>query len=1155
MQTNRSRLLPLLVLLASISLPAAAASLRTHAEAAIALHARSTSDVAFDESGRVTDASHIRIARGVQAEAIGSSAVALRAVAPLLFGDVTPDLRVERINESLTGTHVLYRQYVDGLPVVDGGVWADADGDGDIVELHNRVASDSAGHLSPIVSSDPAAAFIAAHRVRSRERVIVNAGGVARRAWRVIVADRALEPWAHYLDANTGEWLRSDALFYNAQGRVFDVNPVAQLNAPSLQDGNDAAGAVPEAAYSTVELPELAPSGMLSGPNVRIVDDELPSTAHADAAASLMFDRSQPQFEEVNAYFQIDRAQRYLQSLGYVGSRGVVAYPLPVDAHAANGTDNSYYLPSSISGRGELYFGDGGTDDAEDPDIMLHEFGHAIQDWIAPGAFGGESSGQPRALGEGFGDYWSFSSTYEKTIASGRDAFCIADWDARCGSDDPSEQCSYAPLADCLRRVDGSKTMADYLLRNSSGTEHQNGEIWSSALREIFMALTRQYGLTAGKRMADTIVIEGHFGTPPNPTFAAMGRKLLDADRLLNGAANAAVICSAMTSRGILAAADCNLAPHGELTAFQSGDAARAIPDNDSAGIVSTLTIADPRSIDAIYVSVDAVHPIRGDLRIVLTAPDGTRITLQDVSNDKSPDLHVTYGLDAQPLQSLDVLHGKAANGTWTLTVSDVNIFDTGYLARWGLLIHFVGDTATSTRPVSAATRRVISGVAHAIGAAGTFFISDVRLLNRSSSEAHVTAVFTPGGTDGTTSFSALKLVIAAGQTLALDDVVARSFHLSGVGALEFQGDVAPLIVTSRTYNQTGNGTFGQFIEGVASDQAAGSEAGAVFVTQLQNDADFRSNLGFAETAGSSGVVRVESYDAAHTLLATNDYDVLPFEQLQVPLLGGLGGTRAAAFRAEVRVISGSARVLAYGSVIDNHSGDPIYVPARHASTEATREVIAAVIHAPGAADTNWRSDVWFTNTAAASDAAATFYPTPSGTALLIPVNLPAMTTLAIDDFVGTTVGAIEATGMLLIDAPAHTIVTSRSWTPTTSGSYGQFIEALPVTSAVGAGTSLDAIQLESSSAYRANIGIAEVTGNDVTVRFTLHDAGGAVLQQWDLPLAGLRQRQFSLTSFYTPVVINGRVTMQVIGGSGRIVGYASVIDNRSNDPIYVPAR
>jgi len=309
---------------------------------------------------------------------------------------------------------------------------------------------------------------------------------------------------------------------------------------------------------------------------------------------------------------------------------------------------------------------------------MLHEFGHAIQDWIAPNTFTGPTFGEARALGEGFGDYWSFSSNWAATAASGRDQYCIADWDARCTGDDSSQNCGYPANADCLRRVDSAKTMADFQRSGGEGTEHQNGMIWSSALREIFDQMRGRYGDDPGKRRADTLVLEGTFGVPPNPTFAAMAKKLLDADRLLYGGADVATLCTAMTSRGILAAADCNGAPRGETTLFQSPQHGVAIPENNVAGVALTTTISDPRTIDRLYVSLDVAHTARGDLQISLVVPDGTTAVLQNASIDRTADIHVTYVLDAQPADSLDVFHGKSAAGVWTLQIADVHPKDTG---------------------------------------------------------------------------------------------------------------------------------------------------------------------------------------------------------------------------------------------------------------------------------------------------------------------------------------------------------------------------------------------------------------------------------------------------------------------------------------------
>ncbi|MEU0100364.1 S8 family serine peptidase [Streptomyces sp. NPDC006267] len=76
-------------------------------------------------------------------------------------------------------------------------------------------------------------------------------------------------------------------------------------------------------------------------------------------------------------------------------------------------------------------------------------------------------------------------------------------------------------------------------------------------------------------------------------------------------------------------------------------------------------------------VPVDIKHTFRGDLVVVLEAPDGTDFTLKNLSQSDSAD-HITqtFTVDASRV---------AANGTWQLWVRDTYPNDTGYIDSWGL--------------------------------------------------------------------------------------------------------------------------------------------------------------------------------------------------------------------------------------------------------------------------------------------------------------------------------------------------------------------------------------------------------------------------------------------------------------------------------------
>jgi subtilisin-like proprotein convertase family protein len=1056
-------------------------------------------------------------------------------------------LRLDRTRESLTSTWRHYTQIVDGLEVVDAGVIERVDRDGSVHEVHREMAAPPPRVPRRMIAASEATRSVPLGMVLDQKLVALNDEGIARSVWRLVVEATPHRPYAHYVDASTGTLLRSVPLFSRVQARVFDLNPVAKLNRPDLLDQNNTANAVPATAYSIVDLDNLAPSGPLAGPYAAIINVDDTATPGAVASQPLLFDRSQPQFEDVNVYFQLDRAQKYLLSLGYSGSRRLINYQLPADAHALNGDDNSVFLRSLVPGQGSLLFGDGGTDDAEDSDIVLHEFGHVIQDWIAPLTFTGLSATAPPAIGEGFADYWAFSSTYEASLAAGSDPFCIAEWDARCGGDDAGERCGYPVGATCLRRVDGTKTMANYD-SGGSADEHKNGEIWSSALREIFMAMTSRLGAAAGKRMADATILEGTFGVPPNPTFATMAKKLIAADAALNGGANLQAICSAMTLRGILQPAECNLSPHGELTVIAPADAGGTIPDDTDAGLILRTVVADARSIDKLYVDVDIVHTSRGDLQLTLVAPDGTSVRLQQPTLDRAPDVRATFGLDAPSVESLDIFHGRPAAGEWKLIVQDLRPRDSGFVRSWSLRIQFTGDTPLTVRPFSFAPRPFIAAVAHATGANGTNFVSDVQIFNRSNRKVEATVVFTPSGQEGWGHFTAVKLQLAPRQGAVFNDVVAHTMQTSGTGNLDVVGDAADLIVTSRTYTSastgastgsTTGGTYGQSIPSAPSATALGAGESARVIAPLRNDADFRTNAGFSEVAGGSGVVRLTYYDAAGANVGQTEWNALPFEHVQTLVMA------ANAARAEVRVVSGDARVLAYGSTVDNHTGDAVFLEAVAA---ADGVYLLPVIRSPGVNGTAWRTDVALANPHDFEE--TVIYDLVPGLGNGGAVAVGPGQTLRMDDILRTRFGLTN--GFAQVRLSGGVALASRTWTEAgteAGGSYGVGIPAVREGAGVGAGDPpLDIAYLETSPSFRNNIGLMETRGVMMTARVITYDASGNELSRRDVTVGAFGIVQMP--------AVGARATVQVLeGGSGLIFAYGSIVDNLTGDPVYIAAQ
>ena len=110
---------------------------------------------------------------------------------------------------------------------------------------------------------------------------------------------------------------------------------------------------------------------------------------------------------------------------------------------------------------------------------------------------------------------------------------------------------------------------------------------------------------------------------------------------------------------------------------------ALSIPDNDEAGIVSTLAIEENGLLKGIEVKLKITHSYIGDLLIELQSPDGTRITLHNRKGGSSNDIDAVYEMENTSV--LGGLIGENIRGEWKLFVKDLAAQDKGKLEFWSL--------------------------------------------------------------------------------------------------------------------------------------------------------------------------------------------------------------------------------------------------------------------------------------------------------------------------------------------------------------------------------------------------------------------------------------------------------------------------------------
>jgi fungalysin metallopeptidase (M36)/fungalysin/thermolysin propeptide len=443
------------------------------------------------------------------------------AILPKLRVDPA-SLRFDTVKQSILGSHVLYQQYRDGLPVSGAWLRIDISPEGRVFHVLNdlipeKVASKATNEkkIGARVADARARAAVKGRtrRVMSHELVQRPVKGKPRLSWKVLV--RTTSPrgsWKLYVDARSGKILERIDLVKKAvgKGRVFDPNPVSSLNDPTLTPQS----IIPETAYRDVDLPGLDGSGFLDG---QFVSTRPTNNRTNVATNTFVFSRDNRAFREVMAYFHIDRIRRHLGDLGF---NSVLNRAVEVNIDGLK-DDLSQYDPPTKS----ILFGSGGVPDAEDGEIIVHEYGHAIQDDQVPG-FG--EGGEARAMGEGFGDFLSASFFADEKPPAMRPM--IGTWDAA----------GYAHPQPCLRRVDGTKKYP----KDIDNDIYDDGEIWSACLWQLRLRL--------GRQAAERLVIAHHHLLARNTSFADAANAMLTADQQLNGGDNAAVIRKVFADRGIL---------------------------------------------------------------------------------------------------------------------------------------------------------------------------------------------------------------------------------------------------------------------------------------------------------------------------------------------------------------------------------------------------------------------------------------------------------------------------------------------------------------------------------------------------------------------------------------------------------------------------
>ncbi len=509
---------------------------------------------------------------------------------------------------SLLGHHYSFRQLVNGLPVATIQAAVSVDKAGKPWRLYHNSrplqssepGCDASGNLDPLLSQlrdagnkiDPLGAveawywrdgdtLVPALRQRVREHQAGNAKATYVQLFASCDGSRELGRW---MDAASTQASRTaEAGDVVVEARVFDPDPRTQLQDASLVWHDELVLA--DAAYQDrVPLPVTLQGGryLLSGPHARVVDAMEPDTApfSSDDPQAFRLTRDDRGFADINAYYHLDLAQRHIKKLGFTG---LIPGALDIDTEAGY-QDNSLYDPFER----RLELGRSGVPDAEDPMVIWHEFGHAVQHHIVPDL--GEEADWG-AIGEGFSDYLAASHRQRSEAGRQFEPAMVFNWDARFTDRTPRQ-------LDDLR----ARYHPDYSYPAHRTINGSNGDqLWGTPLFQALLASVTEYGEGARDEF-DRVIIESHFGLGPAIRMPQLARITVDtAARLYPARHYASHLEQAFRQHGLLLApVNIALAEGSAIELGQRQSVQVTLTNQGSAPVtLNALTLALPAGLQA----------------------------------------------------------------------------------------------------------------------------------------------------------------------------------------------------------------------------------------------------------------------------------------------------------------------------------------------------------------------------------------------------------------------------------------------------------------------------------------------------------------------------------------------------------------------------
>ena len=223
-----------------------------------------------------------------------------------------------------------------------------------------------------------------------------------------------------------------------------------------------------------------------------------------------------------------------------------------------------------------------------------------------------------------------------------------------------------------------------------------------------------------------------------------------------------------------------------------------------------------------------------------------------------------------------------------------------------------------------------IQGAAHVAGSNNPTWRTDLEIRSVGTIGARFRIDLLRKNRDNT-NHPSIILNLDAGTASRYEDALDLLFGFEGTATLRITALEGEIRATSRTYNLTPDGTFGQFIGGTTSADifVTGLDATLIQLTaSATGDDGSRTNIGMVNLQGDSTTLDIDLYLADLTYLGRVSTSLEPFDFKQIDnIFARVTNEDVPDGIAIIRARPLDSRYLVYASVIDNLTGDPIFIP------------------------------------------------------------------------------------------------------------------------------------------------------------------------------------------------------------------------------------